>query len=258
MNRRSVRAAIGHGDAAEEILWRRLGVLHRDIEIALRQPLFTQGIEEFILAGVLAAALVRAQQVRVGKRRLRILVDHRCVGMGGQIVGVEPVVLDVLAVVALLVGQTVGALFENLVASIPQCDPHADDLIAVAPAGQTVFIPPVGTAAGMFERKVRPRITIGAVVLADRAPRPLTQVGSPAPPVRCAGLDLIEAVLFGGAHDELTPGTEARARANPDVRQSFSPHPADPMSPAHTSEPAVAHPVVVGRSATFPRRRLPG
>ena len=200
VNRRRLRPAIGHRDPAEEVLRGCLGVFHCDVEIPMRKPLFAQRIKQFVLADILAATLVRAEQVLIRERRLRILVDHSGVGMGGQVVGVEPVVLDVLTVVALLVGQPIGPFLEELVVAVPQRDTHADDLVAVAPAGQTVLVPPIRAASGMFEREVRPRIAVGAVVLTDRAPSPLTQVGAPPPPIRGPCPDLIEAILFSATH----------------------------------------------------------
>ena len=200
MDRCRVGTAVGHRDAPAQILRGGLGVFEGDVEVALLQPFVVKGVEEFVLADVLAAAGVGVQQVRVGKRRLRVLVDRGRVGVGGQVVGVEPVVLDVLTVVALFVGQAVGPFLEDRVAPVPQRDSQADDLVAVTPAGQTVFAPPVGAAARVLEREVRPGIPVGAVVLAHRSPGSLAEVGAPAPPIRDAGFDFREALLFGVAH----------------------------------------------------------
>ena len=119
MDLRRVRAAIGHRDAGVDVFGIRLGVFDLNVEVALLQPLILERIEQFVFADTLAAAAVRAQQVLVGKGGVRVLVDHGRVGVRRQVVGVEPVVLDVFAVIAFLVGQTVGPLFENRVLSVP-------------------------------------------------------------------------------------------------------------------------------------------
>ncbi|GAA2802551.1 hypothetical protein GCM10010533_46380 [Mycolicibacterium pallens] len=136
------------------------------------------------------------QQIVVGESGLRVLVDHGRIGVRGQVVGVKPVILDVLAVVALLVGHPVGPFLEDAVVPIPQGHAEADGLLVIAPTRQTVVAPPVGPAARMVERKVCPGIAIGAVVLSDRTPGTLTQIRSPTPP----GRGLVEAVLLGRAH----------------------------------------------------------
>ena len=191
-----LRAAVGHRDAGIEFFRCGFGVFDLHVEIALLHPLILERVVEFVFADVLAAVAVRPQQIVVGEGGLRILVDHGRVGVSRQVVGVEPVVLDVLAVVAVLVGQPVGTLLEYRIAAVPQRQPQADDLIAITPTGHRVFVPPVRATAGLFEGEVRPRVAVGAVVFADGTPGAFTDVGAPASPVDHAGFDFVEAIVF--------------------------------------------------------------
>src|SRR5207237_1252883 len=90
-------------------------------------------------------------------------------------------------------------------------------LVTVAKAGQAVFVPAVGARARVLERKVRPRIAVGAVVLAHTAPRALSQIWSPSPPARLAGVSREQAAPLGlsagvGAAGDLGPGLPDRRR----------------------------------------------
>ena len=154
-----------------------LGVLDEDVEVAV--VVEDAGVEQLVLRLVLAAAPVLLDQPRVGKRALRVLVEHLQVGVRRR--GVEVVVelLDVLAVVALAVGQAEEALLEDRVLAVPQGQRQAEALLVVAEAGQAVLAPAVGAAAGVVVGEVVPGVAVGAVVLADGAPLALAQVRPP-------------------------------------------------------------------------------
>jgi hypothetical protein len=51
----------------------------------------------------------------------------------------------------------------------------AVEILAAEP-GQAVLTPPVGPRPGMVGRQVVPRVAVGAVVLPDSAPLPLTDI----------------------------------------------------------------------------------
>ncbi len=112
--------AIGDRDPAEEVLGIELGVLNEHVEVAILQPHLAQRVEQLVFRLLLAAPPVDLAQIIVGERFLWVLVDHRGVGMGGRVVGIEPVVLDVLAMIALQVGEAKGALFEDAVLAVPE------------------------------------------------------------------------------------------------------------------------------------------
>jgi hypothetical protein len=65
--------------------------------------------------------------------------------MGRRGIQVKVILFDILAMVALVPGQTEDPFFEKRVSSIPQGEPEADHLVSIADAGQAVLIPPIGT-----------------------------------------------------------------------------------------------------------------
>src|SRR4051794_34022604 len=103
-------------------------------------------------------------------------------------VDVPPVVLDVLAVVALWTGQSEHPLLEEGVGAVPQREREAPGLLVVADTGHAVLAPPISTRAGVVVREEVPCFAIGAVVLADTAPRAFSDVRSPASPVGDPGV----------------------------------------------------------------------
>ena len=122
--------------------------------------------------------------VLVGEGPLRILVQHLEIGVGRR--GVEEVVqlLHVLAVVAFAVGQAEEPLLENRIVAVPQRQRETEALFVIGEAGDAVLAPAVGLAAGVIVRQVVPGRAVGAVVLANRAPLTLGEIGSPLPPGR--------------------------------------------------------------------------
>ena len=90
-------------------------------------------------------------------------------------------------------GQPEEPLLEDRVAPVPQRERQAQPLLDVAEAGQAVLAPAVGAGAGMIVREVGPRVAVGAVVLADRAPLPFAEVRPPQIPVASLPQALVEA-----------------------------------------------------------------
>ena len=116
---------------------------------------------------------------------------YECVGVAVEI---EVVLLDVLAVIALAVGQAEQPLLEDRVAAVPQREREAQPLLVVADAGEAVLAPAVGARARLVVGEVVPGVAVVAVVLADGAPLPLAQVRSPLPPRREAVARQLQAV----------------------------------------------------------------
>src|ERR1051325_8203910 len=120
--------------------------------------------------------------------------------MGRGRIEVPPVLLGVLAVVALGIAQAEDPLLQDGVASVPEGEGEAEDLGLVADAGQTVLIPAVGAGSRVLVRQVVPgAVLVWAVVLPAGPPPPLGQVGTPALPVAPVGLQsLVLGVGHGG------------------------------------------------------------
>ena len=94
------------------------------------------------------AAAVVLDEVGVGEGRLRVLVEVLHVRVRRRGVEVEVVLLDVLAVVALAVGQAEQPLLEDRVLAVPQGQREAELLLVVGDAGEAVLAPAVGAASG--------------------------------------------------------------------------------------------------------------
>ena len=171
------RAAVVDGDLDQDVLGRLLGILDEHVEVAVLVE--HARIEQLVLELVPAPAAAGLDQIGVGIGRLRILVEVLHVRVGRRAVEVEVVLLDVLAVIALAVGQPEQAFLEDRVLAVPQRQREAEPLLVVGDAGQAVFAPAVGPGAGLVVGEVIPGVAALAVVLADGAPLPLAEVRAP-------------------------------------------------------------------------------
>ena len=171
------RAAVVDADLDQDVLGRRLGVFDEHVEVAILVE--HAGVEQLVLELVPAPAAAGLDEVVVGIGRLRILVEVLHVRVGRRAVEVEVVLLDVLAVIALAVGQAEQAFLEDRVLAVPQGQREAEPLLVVGDAGQAVLAPAVGARAGLVVGEVVPGVAALAVVLADGAPLPLAEVRPP-------------------------------------------------------------------------------
>src|ERR1700733_11783086 len=94
-------------------------------------------------------------------------------------VDVEVVFLDIFAVVRFVVGEAEHALLQDRVALVPQRQREAQNLLLVAHTAESILAPFVGARARLVMREVIPGVAVFAVVLANRAPLPFSQIGSP-------------------------------------------------------------------------------
>src|SRR5204863_3629939 len=133
------------------------------------------------------------------------------IGMGRGGIEIEVRLLHILAVVPFGAGQSEEPLLEDRIAPVPQCESEAKAPLAVADAEQTVFSPSVGPASRLVVREVVPHVAVRRVVLADRAPLALGQVGSPSLPVAFAATVLREPPGFRFGH-EMSPDASCGSR----------------------------------------------
>jgi hypothetical protein len=192
------RAAVVGGDEHQHVVRGGLGVLNDDVEI----PVVVEhaGVEQLVLHVELAAARVGGGEIVVWKCRLRILVEALHVGMRRRAVEVEPILLDVLAVVALTVREPEHPLLEDRVRAIPEGERQTQPLTVIADPRDAVLAPAIGARSGVIVREVVPRVAAGAVVLADRAPLPLAQIRAPRLPGCGSRSRLLEAVVLRRLH----------------------------------------------------------
>ena len=172
-----ILAAVVDGHADQDVVRSRLGVLQEDVEI----PVVVEDprVDELVFELLPRPPPVRVEEVTVGELALRVLVEVLHVRVGRRRVEVEVVLLHVLAVVPLAVGEAERALLEDGIPLVPEGEGEAETLLVVGDPAQPVLAPPVGPGAGLVVREVVPGVAVLAVVLADRPPLPLAQVGSP-------------------------------------------------------------------------------
>jgi len=181
-------------DEHHDVVVGDLGVFHDDVEVAI--VVEDPGVQQLVLRIVLTSARVCDHQVGVRERTLGVLVQALHVGVGGGVVEVKPVLLDVLAVVALPVGESKEPLLDDRIRSVPQGEGKAQALAPVADARDSILAPAIRARARVVMGKVLPRVPVGAVVLAHRSPLTLTEVGPPRPPRNLADPRLLEALVL--------------------------------------------------------------
>src|SRR5207237_7942918 len=132
-----------------------------------------------------------------------------------RVVEEEVTLLQVLAVVALVVREPEQPFLEKRIAAVPEREREADMLMPIAQAREAVLVPAERARARVIVRKVIPRIAVGAVVLADGAPRPFGHVRTPALPVRAPFGGVRQTLPFGGHSWRFTPPPTRRRPRRP-------------------------------------------
>ena len=234
VERLGVRAGVRHLDRHQQVVRVGLGVVDLDDPVAV----VVEGarVEQLVLGVVLAAAAVLGDEVAVGELALRVVVAPAVPGVARQRVEVPPVLLRVLAVVALAAGEAEDALLQDRVAAVPEREREAEPLLDVREPGQPVLAPAVGARAGLV---------VGEVV--PRRPVPRCSPRGPCPT---------------GARSGTAPSGTSRTRPGgrrPCCRTSRrAPAPLPPLTPSVGSRVIVAGPRrgTVVRWVMRPKRRL--
>ncbi len=174
-------SGVGHLDGHQQVIGAGLRVMHLGdpVPVAVEHP----GIQQLVLGFFAAAGPVLVDEVLIGEGGLRVVVAPPVPGVARRRVQVPPVVLDVLAVVALGSGQPERPLFQDRVLPVPQRQAQAQPLFHVAEPGQAVLSPPVRPGPRVIMRQVIPRLAVRAVVLAHRAPLALADIRPPPVPL---------------------------------------------------------------------------
>src|SRR5215831_14843275 len=99
--------------------------------------------------------------------------------MGWRAIQIEVVLLNVFAVVALAIGESKKAFFQNRVCSIPKSEGKAQRLLIIANASESVFSPTIGARASLIVREIIPSISVSAVIFANGSPLTFAEIGPP-------------------------------------------------------------------------------
>jgi len=183
------------GDPDQDVVRSGLRILDEHIEVTVAVE--DSGVEQLVFGLALGTPAVLGQELRVGERGLRVLVERFQIRRGGC--GVEVVVelLDVLAVVSLGVGEPVDPLLEDGVLLIPEREREVQVALVVADPEDAILAPAVGPAPRLLVRERAPRVAVGRVVLADGPPLPLGEIGPELSPGGLAARRLCESLPLG-------------------------------------------------------------
>src|SRR5262249_26285368 len=118
------------------------------------------------------------------------------VGVGWRAVQIEIIFFDVLAMIPFAVGQTEQPLFDNRIFPVPERQCKAKELLIVGDSSQTIFAPSIGARARLVVTKIVPRIAVGAIIFAHRAPLPLAQIRAPFSPRRPEFARFLKSLFF--------------------------------------------------------------
>jgi hypothetical protein len=172
---------VARHDADQYVVGRGLGVVRHDlpIPIAVEYPC----IEKLEFRLVACAARVFFSQTRIREFSLRIVIAPAQPGSGRRRVEVPPVLLGVLAVIALRPAEPEDPLLQERVAPVPERESETKALLAIAEARQAVLAPAVRARPRVIERKVPPGVAVGAIVLAHGAPCAFRDIGADELPI---------------------------------------------------------------------------
>src|SRR6185503_9480521 len=96
---------------------------------------------------------------------------------------------------------------------VPQRQREAQPLLVVREPREPVLAPAVGAGSGLVVGEVVPGVAVVAVVLADRAPLPLAEVGPPLLPGDVGLARLVQPLLLGDVDLRLHTGGSLHVRS---------------------------------------------
>src|SRR5213080_3895359 len=207
-------AAIVHGETHENVVRVRLGVVDVEVFVVVENP----GVDQLELHRRRTApprVLLEEPFIRI--RCLRQLVEHARVGVAGYRIEIVVELLDVLAVIALGIGEAKQPLFQDRIAAVPQREREAEQLAVVAKAGDAILAPAIGASARLVVGEIIPGGAARAIILAHRAPLPLTEIRAPAAPILHALTALLDALPFNIQalqHQHSTPTVHSSPRSS--------------------------------------------
>ena len=171
MKRRPIWTAIRNRHANYNIIRIDLGILDKDVEIAILVE--NSRVNQFIFQSISSTHPVHIHQLGIRKFGLRILVKALQVRVCGCGVQVVIHLLDVFAMIALMRSEPEQTLFQDRIARVPEGHREAQPLVVIADPRNPILAPPVGPQMGMLKRKILPSRAIRAVIFSNRTPSAL-------------------------------------------------------------------------------------
>src|SRR2546423_435258 len=161
------------------------------------------GVPELRLRRVFRPTFICGDQLLVGKRCLRIAVEHPHVAVARRAIRVEINFFHVLAVVPLRTRHAEKPLLQKRIAPVPERERQTESLFEIADAANSIFAPAKRAGARLLVRKIIPGVPIGAVILAHGSPGPLGEVWPPKMPALV--LSVFGQALVLGVHKNRLP-----------------------------------------------------
>src|SRR6266446_10392461 len=182
MDFRPVRTPVSKAETDQDICWGVLSILYQYVSVFVVRK--DPGIKQLVFKRVRVrfAPAVFLHQIRIRKRPMRILVEGLHVAVGRSIIQIEVILLHVFPVISFTVSEPEKAFLQNRVVAVPERQRKAKPGFLIGDASQTIFTPPISTRTGVIMGKVIPGGAALTVILANRTPLPIAQVGSPQPP----------------------------------------------------------------------------
>ena len=227
--RRCLRAAIPYRDSHQHVIDVGLCILHKHIEVAVGGE--NAGVHQLIFPVIQAATVILIEQLLIGKRGVRILVQHAGIGAAGRSVEIVIELFDILAVIPLAIGEPKKPLFKNRVFAVPHGYAKTERFFLIAKTGNTILTPSVGSTTSMIMREIFPCGAVGTVVLANRSPLPLAEIGTPAAPRFLLTSRLVKAVLLSSRCSFICGGSGWRCHCGLEGLQQ-------PFRSSHSRSPA--------------------
>ena len=105
--------------------------------------------------------------------------------------------------ISLTVGEPEQALFQDRVPLVPHRQRKTQSLLVIAEAPEPILTPPVGTGTRLVMGEIVPGVAVVAVVLPDRAPLPLAEVGAPLLPGEVRFARIVQPFLLSDIYDRV-------------------------------------------------------
>ena len=162
------------------------------------------GVEQLELRILARARTIDGHQLLIGERRLRVVVVRTQPCMRGGGIVVPPVLLGVLAMIALPAIEAEESVLHVTIAAVPHGEGEGEVLVQVAEAEDAVLAPAEGPRSSLVVGEIAPGVAVIGIVLADGAPGSFSEIGTPEVPG--PGLLRSKAVVTAVSHASLLTG----------------------------------------------------
>ncbi len=185
---RRIGPPVRRGDLDQNIVRPALRIFNLHVEIAVLGKSLRIG--DFKLALQIRAMAIGLHQLPVGIGPLRIFIKRPLIRMGRHRIEIKVGLLHILPVIALRIRQPEKPFLEDRIGPVPQGRRKTETALAIRKPEQTVLAPAIGPAPRVIVRQIIPTVPARRIILANRPPLPLGQIGPPPLPILLATIIL--------------------------------------------------------------------